>query len=146
MKTVHLELLNWGVSAGGHHFYGALHGDAPNGDYKVVKLFKSLTKEEADRLNWQDDHECYHEGATTERWETEEEVVAYAIERYKEYFPGATVLMAGSRAMICPHRVLDGPDEFKAEANQMWERWNQTLDDDLPDLEDEWDALMEEWK
>lgn len=115
-NVTHLKISSWaGVSLGATHFYGQL----TNVD-GIYQLRYCLTKRGAEKLNIKDHEDAYSAGNATERFETEKQVIKFAIKEYKKIFPKSNVLVKGSASCREPKLVLDCPDCFDMETANLF--------------------------
>lgn len=148
---VTLEMLDWGVSVGGEHLYGSLHGYI-DGEYKIIELKKTLTESDVLLLNKKDKHISYKVGQKSKRFNTEDEVRKEAIKVWKSMFPNAKVLLEGQSSYVEPKKILDGIDmqitNMLNEMTNAYKRIPQTKDHKKQDAAyDSWiEILMDELK
>ena len=85
MKIAYLDLLWWGTSIGGEHYYATLR--LKDKGYTSIKLEQKLSKEMADYLNNKEgspDFALYNEGELTERFNSPKEAVKAALKECKK--------------------------------------------------------------
>jgi hypothetical protein len=144
---VYLDITTYrgGVSLGAIHWYGKLKPWKG----KSVELQCVLTGAQAQRLS--DSTFTFDAGDRTIRWESREKLIECAIDMYKEYFPGAKVLLlGGNRAMPC--RVIAGlSDSVAARMSAIFQEgedlgWYGRRDDydEANDISDRWFDLLGE--
>jgi hypothetical protein len=133
-------------SIGASHYWGTLRfGDQRH------KLERILTQAQADVTN-KKDRMCSHldswkAGDVTHRMDSEEEVVQYAKEKWKELFPDAVALLRGSHCVADPQEMIDGPPELMKKANKLWKQGekNDGWEGDQKKMQkicDAWEALF----
>jgi hypothetical protein len=116
MIITYLEIKSWtGISIGATHSYGCLVGKGA-----TVALMRHLSARDAKTLNRKDKCNTYKAGDTTERWDSEEDVVDHAMANWR-HLMGGDVLMLGDRCYLDPIPVLDGPPELVIAGNQLFE-------------------------
>ena len=85
-----------GLSFGATHYYGRLIG-YDNGEYKRVELKHPLTPSQVTALNKAEtSHRTWRAGMLYPGFDTEGDVIAFAVECFREHFPDAVALVVGS--------------------------------------------------
>lgn len=119
-----LEVLYWGVALGGEHYTGTLKGYTDMG-FKSYKVEHKLSQKEATYLNKKDCTNSrffvYRKGQLSDRFETLDQLEREAVKIYKKEFPFSIVLVLkrGSVSVCSPEKILDGPEPFKTDVNDM---------------------------
>ena len=119
-KFVVLEITSWqGMSLGATHYYGKLKGYDERGDALFVDIEKPLTEKESKRLSEKDD--CtYRAGTLTSRFDSKQEIIDIAMDKWKTYFPAAEFLLQGQWACADPQNCLIAPDGLKEKINKLY--------------------------
>lgn len=116
-KVVHLEVSSYiGISLGATHFYGKLVREDGQGQLETVYLMRKLTARDATEMNKSDPDRTWRAGQSYDGYNTTQDIIDQALAEYKQYFPGATVLLLGKYVFYTPKIVLDGPESLKKEA------------------------------
>lgn len=121
MVIGYLDIDNWtGISIGAIHWYGKIVIDGTGNDYISIELKRVLSMKEAQLLNKTDKHCSYREGELTHKFDTEQEVLDFALHYFKSNYKG--VLFRGdSSCRSAWQRLIYWPDirEFNRLAIQM---------------------------
>ena len=119
-------------SIGAEHYYGTLsyhlhHKDDP---HEKVELEHPLTTREAKHLNKKDGSSLFgdmgvrhRKGEMSVRFETKEELRAYAIIKYRTHFPNAIGLVEGSGVEYNVSPILHGLDHIAVRAAALMAEW-----------------------
>jgi hypothetical protein len=145
-----LEILHWGVSAGGEHLTGTLKW-YNDGDLKVVRVKHPLSSSEVRYLNKKESCSSlcrYKVGESSDRFETEAELIKAARKMWKTEFPKAMVLIKGSLSVAEPQQVLSADREFKTTVNRLWKKIKSVGGWDLAACDRicrDYDVFLKEW-
>lgn len=113
------------------HYYGKLNFYDSRSKYISIELKRKLSAKEAKALTEKDrgDYDWYKSthkaGELSDRFDSIEQVRAFAVKHYKKLVPGAKVLIVGQWGVCDPQECLDGPAELKLSINnhfQLFER------------------------
>jgi hypothetical protein len=119
-KFVFIEITSWqGISLGATHYYGKLKGYDDNNEVLFIDIEKPLGEKEAKKLSKKDDF-TYREGTLTARFDSKQEVIDIAIEKWKTYFPNAEFLIQGEWAIADPQNCLIAPNGLKEKINKLY--------------------------
>ena len=156
MKRVigHLQISCW-AGFGGEHYCGTIKidGDTTDNDWEVKH---PMSAKEAKYLNKKDEISewaRYKPGTLTERFETRDELVSFAVKEFKAKYPDG-ILIRGSACSMSPHEIIYAPDKFKTrvivmnkfaeEHSNLYNNYGRIEDDVRGDkLENDWNDLLE---
>jgi hypothetical protein len=145
---VYCEMKTWVGSAivwSAAHYYAKLVCGK-----EQEELWFILTADEAAALNKSDEDDDgappYKEGDGSSRYLSEDRLKARAIAKYKEVFPGATILVYGEKCAYEPQIILDGPPELMAAVNALVAEgeendWWEGDEDTMKDIRDRFRAI-----
>ena len=110
-----------GISVGAVHWYGSLHGREP---YKRFELTRTLSAEDAQKLNAARREDCWHDGSRINGFDTPADVLKAGRAVWKRKFPGADILLSGHYASADPEEPIDGPEAVLKQLRDIWERFH----------------------
>ena len=122
LKIAYLDLLWWGASAGGEHYYASLCFDDKNGKYNRIDLTHKMSQKMADYLNKKDKTESfceYKKGEETKRFETIKQAVTSAVKKCKEVFPDVELILNGHSGSV--REALWGDKKMVSKINKLYE-------------------------
>lgn len=122
LKTAKLDLLWWGASVGGEHYYAHLCFDDKDGKYNRIELTHRMSQKMADYLNKKDrtGSFCYEKGEKTQRFETVSQAVKAAVKKCKEVFPDVELILDGGCSGSV-REALWGDKKIVSRINQLYE-------------------------
>lgn len=114
-RFAYLEIRSYiGVSFGAQHYYGEMRCG-----HKRVDLKHRMSAAQAARLNKAHDWKGYKAGSLSEHFESKEQLIAVAVESYKEHFPEAILLVQGSPVYAEPQPCLAGEPALMEKINRL---------------------------
>jgi len=130
MNTIgHLEISSWTWigSIGAEHFYGKIKIDKPS---ETIELEHKMSAKMAKYLNKKDGTEdfCrYRQGETTNRFDTEDEVILFGLTYFKTRFPKGILIQGDHCIRSAMYPVIYVPEELQSwmdKVNKLVKEWN----------------------
>jgi hypothetical protein len=154
--AVYLDISSFvGFSPEAVHVYGKLIRPSSSMEkYAVVELEYKLTRSQAERRNILhfkqypgDKYKPYREGSITNGFDTEQDLIDFAMEHWKEYFPNERLLICGSPSRVTPQPILSGATKRIREQSQRLFKQVEDLygDKTEPSSWKKYDALSKKW-
>jgi hypothetical protein len=151
-----IDISTWaGISLGGEHFYGKLKWTNDEGKLQSVDLEHPLSRREATYLSKKSEaygKGMYKAGMMDNRFETREELIRYAIKKFKELRKTPQAILINSSYSNCSARpLLAWPKGFSKQAkrcNDLAEEWEK-IDgyegnyNRADAIDDEWNKILE---
>ena len=114
-QIIHLEISSFrGISLGAIHYYGKLVGNTR------IELEKTLTRRDAIKLNKHDDGYIWRPGTKYSGFDSEEEVIEFALNVWKKHFPSGIILIQGNSAVADPQLVIAGDRKIANTINKWY--------------------------
>lgn len=146
MKIATINIIWWGISLGGKHYSGDVNYYDDHNNYIKFPVERSISAKEARLKNKYDGVNVYSPGDRTERFDSEEELIAAAWDEVSKKL-GRCILLKNSYGGI--GKIVGCPDEVKYLVNilngvfNVWilesDRFNQET---ASELEKSWIALF----
>jgi hypothetical protein len=116
IKICYLEINTFvGYCIGAIHYYGHLTFEDKKKNIKC-----KLNKQQAENLSTSDYK--YKIGMTSERFETEEEIINIAKKNWKKIYPPAEILIKGRSGILDPQQCIAGNKILKDKINILWKQ------------------------
>lgn len=145
---VYCHMMTWIGSSvvSAEHYYAWLECEKIRHDLTHV-----LTQSETDRLNRREFGENYTVGEKSSQFVNEDRLKSSAIDQYREFFPGATILVYGDPITHEPQPILDGPPVITERINELAAaakaiNWWEEDEDAMQIIQDEWKKLWENFE
>jgi len=154
LNIVYLDLLDWGASAGGEHYYAKIKFEDKNGKYQSIELVNTLTQKMATYLNKKERCKDYQKGDESLRFDSPKDAVKVAIKTCKELDHRFDLILRGHTGGIT--EALWGDNEKVKRINELYEEaesigWyshprfpNKEKDDRMEAIDDEFNKIIGE--
>jgi len=149
LNVVKLDLLDWGPSIGGEHYYATLKYDDKDGKYQTIELNNILTQKMATYLNKKERCSSYRKGDESLRFDTPEDAVKVALKKCKELGIKVDLILGGScsasvsEALWGDKAVVKRINELYEEANEIG--WYSHPKYPIQEQDDRMEAIDEEF-